>query len=122
VLWQPLWSQERRLRAAHALGAVLLVLFVIYWFDRWLLLGWLVLFCGLVAGLPVIERPDRLVYMPTLAMLVCDLLIGCVPQVFDLPTLPPVMLTVFKYGLLVIPAGIALVPTSRDPAVTSCAR
>lgn len=75
-----------------------------------------------VAGLPVIERPDRLVYMPTLAMLVCDLLIGCVPQVFDLPTLPPVMLTVFKYGLLVIPAGIALVPTSRNPAVTPCAR
>lgn len=117
MLWQPLWNQEHRLRPAHALGAVLLVLFVIYWFDRWLLLGWLVLLSGLVAGLPVIERPDRLVYMPTLAMLVCDLLIGCVPQVFDLPTLPPVMLTLFKYGLLVIPGAIALVPTSRHPAV-----
>ncbi|MGH8478733.1 MAG: sensor histidine kinase [Gammaproteobacteria bacterium] len=117
MLWQPLWSQEHRLRAAHALGAVLLVLFVIYWFDRWLLLGWLVLLSGLVAGLPVIERPDRLVYMPTLAMLVCDLLIACVPQVFDLPALPPVMLSLFKYGLLVIPGGIAQVPTSRHPAV-----
>ncbi|MGH8576832.1 MAG: sensor histidine kinase [Gammaproteobacteria bacterium] len=117
MLWQPLWSQERRLRTAHALAAVLLVVFVIYWFDRWLVLGWLVLFCGLVAGLPVIERPDRLVYMPTLAMLVCDLLIGCVPQVFELPTLPPLMLTLFKYGLLVIPGGIALVPTSRHTAV-----
>lgn len=48
-----LWSQEHRLHTAHAL-AVLLILFVIYWFDRWLLLGWLVLLSGLVAGLPVI--------------------------------------------------------------------
>jgi hypothetical protein len=117
MLWQPLWSQEHRLHTAHALAAVLLILFVIYWFDRWLLLGWLVLLSGLVAGLPVIERPDRLVYMPTLVMLVCDLLIGCVPQIFDLPALPPVMLTLFKYGLLVIPGGIALVPTSRHAAV-----
>jgi signal transduction histidine kinase len=117
MLWQPLWSREHRLHTAHALAAVLFILFVIYSFDRWLLLGWLVLLSGLVAGLPVIERPERLVYMPTLVMLMCDLLIGCVPQVFDLPALPPVMLTLFKYGLLVIPGGIALVPTSRHPAV-----
>jgi signal transduction histidine kinase len=115
MLWQPLWSQERRLHWAQALALVMLVTLVIYWFDRWLLLGWLVLLCGLLAGLPAIERQDRLVYLPTLAMLVCDLLIGCVPQVFGLPSLPPAIQSLFKYGLLSIPLGIALIPSPRQP-------
>jgi signal transduction histidine kinase len=111
MLWQPLWSHEHRLSKTHALALVVLVTVVIYWFERWILLGWLVLLCGLLAGLPAIERQHRLVYLPTLALLVCDLLIGCVPQVFGLPSLSPAVQSLFKYGLLLIPGGITLIPT-----------
>ena len=107
MLWQPLWSQEHRVGTAHALGVVLLVLFVILLVRPLAALGVARALLRSSPAFRCFQRPERFVYMPTLAMLVCDLLIGCVPQVFDLPALPPLMLTLFKYGLLVIPGGIA---------------
>lgn len=110
LLWQPLWSVEQRFAMRQTVILLLVSLGLSFWLDRWLLFGWLVLLNGLIAGLPKFNRYGRFVYMPALGLLVSDLLLGCVPELFGIQGVPAPAAAVFQYGLLAVPVWIFFVP------------
>jgi len=109
LIWQPFLRQEKRFGLNDTVLFLLVSIGLAYWLDRWLFFCWFLLLIGLMSGLPSYRRSGRLVYMPTLFFLVSDLLIGCVPHLFHVKTLPPAVITMFQYGLLAVPAWVFIV-------------
>ncbi|HTT08736.1 MAG TPA: ATP-binding protein [Gammaproteobacteria bacterium] len=109
LLWQPLWQRESHLSGQEGVLFLLSTVAFIGTLNWWSLAGWQILLIGLVGGRPLASRGDRVVYMLALFMLVCDLLIGTVPNLFYVSGLSKALLKMFRYGLLAIPLLIPFV-------------
>jgi len=108
LLWQPLWHRERRLDWRGATAFVVATLSLVVWVDWSLMAFWLVLLIGLVGGRVTSSKRQRLVYLLTLVMLISELLVGAVPRMFAVRSVSAPVLELFRYGLFVVPAGLAL--------------
>src|SRR5579885_595034 len=113
LLWQPLWQRESHLSGQQGvlfLASIIVFLGTLNW---WTLAGWQILLIGLLGGRPLVSRGDRTVYMLALFMLVCDLLLETVPNLFFVRGLPVLLVAAFHYGLLVIPFLLPFIPLAR---------
>jgi len=115
LVWQPLWSRERRLTwGGGTLVFLLATLVLVTWLNWSLVTFWVLLLTGLVGGRITLGRTERYAYLITLMLLVSELLIRCVPNLFEVRTLSEDVSTLFRYGLLALPAGLLLMPGDAE--------
>lgn len=112
-LWQPIWQRDQRLDLTGTLLILLFTAAVIVALNWWLLFAWHILLIGIVAGRSLSTRKERYAYMLTLAFLVSELLIGVVPQLFDVGPLAPAVVSVFQVGLVALPGLLLLLPVTQ---------
>ncbi len=119
LIWQPMWSLERRLDRATAVICVGAVAAFVAWMSWPLVTFWTVLLIGFVGGRIKVGRVSRYAYLMALVFLVSELLIGCVPPVVGIPALPRDVEPVFRYAVLLVPLGLFFVRTdpTRGPEV-----
>lgn len=114
-IWQPLWRRDQRLPLR---GSLLFLLFTggfIYWMNWWILCVWITLLIGLVSGQSVENNTERRAYLLTLIFLVSELLIRCVTQLFNVPSLSGEVYYLFRYGLFLLPFVIILLTWNYTP-------
>lgn len=115
LIWQPVWRRDERLALPGSLVFILATVAFVLWLNWWLMAFWLLLLTGVVGGRITRGRADHYAYLLTLLFLVCELLIGCIPPMFDVHSLSSEVANLFKHGLLVLPAALILV---RGSSVT----
>ncbi|MEM7406782.1 MAG: ATP-binding protein [Pseudomonadota bacterium] len=114
LLWQPIWRREERLQASASAIAVLLILAFVGWLDWWAVTFWLLLLTGLVGGRDTESPRERKTYMLTLVFLVSELMLGAVPQTFEVP-LPQLVSTVSAWGLPLMPLAMLFMTADDKP-------
>lgn len=119
LMWQPLWRGERKLNHGHLawvlLGGGALILL---WNSWWMATLWLGVLVGLVGGdvVGMTGRRQRLGHLFALLFLLAMLLLWVVPHLFaDLQSDPALSLMI-RYGLLVVPFLVAVLPWDRPQA------
>lgn len=113
LIWQPVWRKDERLALLGSLVFILATAAFVLWLNWWLMAFWLLLLTGVVGGRITRGGTEHYAYLFTLLFLVCELLIGCIPPMFDVHSLSSEVSNLFKYGLLVLPAALIFVPGSR---------
>ena len=118
LLWQPLFSRERNLEfqgvAVFVVGTVAFVV----WLNWSLMTFWLLLLTGFIGGRVTAGSRDRYVYLASLVFVVSEVLIGCIPPMFDVRSLSAEFKLLFRFGLLAVPLALFFVPP-QTPAVTA---
>ena len=109
LMWQPLWNSELRLKWSSGLVFVLVAIAFVAWLDWWLMTFWLLMLTGIVGGRMTLGRTDRIAHLGTLLFLITELLIACVPMMFDVKQ-PQGTFQYLGYGLLVLPVMLYLIP------------
>ncbi|MDD5403414.1 MAG: sensor histidine kinase [Sulfuricella sp.] len=119
LLWQPLWRGERELGHWHLAwlllgGGALLLL----WNNWWTPALWLGVLVGLVGGdvAGMSGRRQRLGHLLALLYLLAMLLLGVVPHLFADVRGNPALNLMVRYGLLVLPVLIAVLPWGKPQA------
>ncbi len=84
LLWQPLWQKDRRVDSRSALAFLVLTFAVVYWLNWWFIFLWLVLLIGLIGGRVFVESRERYASLLALAVVICELLIGCLTPMFGI--------------------------------------
>lgn len=110
LLWQPLVRGDQRLDLPGMVVFVLFTLGFVASLNWWLLIGWLLLLIGLVGGRSSTGDVERYAYMLTLAFLVSELIIRCIPELFYARGLSQSVVALFQYGLLAIPLLLSVMP------------
>jgi len=118
LLWQPIWRRDQRFETRDLLLFALLTGAFLYWLSWWLLFVWLALLIGLVAGRTYASRGARAAYLLTLVFLGSEMLIKCVSGAFDIASVDPATMELFRYGLLAVPVAVVFIPVrSERPGV-----
>lgn len=110
LIWQPLWRRDQRLDLRSAAVFLLFTVGFVAWLNWWLMFSWLILLIGLVGGRVLLHRNERYTYLLTLVFLVSELLIACVTQLFQVPSLPRNVTELFQFGLVFLPLAVTLIP------------
>ena len=109
LMWQPLWNSELRLKWSSGLIFVLAAVAFVVWLDWWLMTFWVLMLTGIVGGRMTMGRADRMAHLVALLFLITELLIACVPMMFDVKQ-PKGTFQFLGYGLLLLPIILYLVP------------
>jgi signal transduction histidine kinase len=114
LLWQPLWRGERSLETRHGFVIIVVGIMLTGWSNWWLMAVWLALLFGLIGGnLIGSEQPrQRIAAMLGALYLLSLLLIWVVPHLFAGQRFEEAQTLLVRYGLLVLPLAIMLVPAS----------
>jgi signal transduction histidine kinase len=115
LLWQPVWSRERRLNRVSGLVFVVATLVFVASMSWWVITFWLVLLTGFVGSRVTVDRRDRYAYLLAMVFLVIEILVVCVPQMAAIHFLNREIRILFSYGLLAVPVGLALIPAEHGP-------
>jgi signal transduction histidine kinase len=116
LIWQPLWSRERRLSWSNGLVYVAATLAFIVWMSWPLVSFWLLLLTGFVGRRVKVGRANRYAYLLALVFLVSELLIGCIPPMVRVPALPADAKLLFAYAMALVPIGLFFIPVSGTRA------
>ena len=113
LMWQPLWRGERSIETRHAFVIIVVGIMLTGWSNWWLMAVWLALLFGLIGGnLIGSEQPrQRISAMLGALYLLSLLLIWVVPHLFADQRFDDVLVAFVRYGLLVLPLAILLVPS-----------
>ena len=114
-LWQPIWRRDESLDWGAAALVVLFAALCAIALDWLLLLAWVVVLIGIVAGRSLDTRKERYAYMLTLAVLIAELLIGIVPPSFAIVNLAPGVSDAFRIVLTIAPLCLLLLPPVHAP-------
>ncbi len=119
LLWQPLWRGEHNLSYRHVLlvllgGAALILL----WRSWWLATLCLGVVVGLVGGdvVGMTGRRQRLGHLFALLYLLAMLLLWVVPHLFVGMPVNAALSLMVRYGLVVVPFLVALLPSGKQQA------
>lgn len=110
LLWQPLFSRERRLEFQGVAVFFIATVAFVAWLNWSLMTFWLLLLTGFVGGRVNVGSRDRYVYLTSLVFVVSEVLIGCIPPMFDVRTLSAEFKLLFRFGLLLVPLVLFFVP------------
>lgn len=112
LMWQPLWRGERSLETRHAFVIIVVGIMLTGWSNWWLMAVWLALLFGLIGGnLIGSEQPrQRIAAMLGALYLLSLLLLWVVPHLFADQRFDEVLTGTVRYGLLLLPLAIMLVP------------
>ncbi|MBI4695178.1 MAG: HAMP domain-containing histidine kinase [Gammaproteobacteria bacterium] len=109
-LWQPIWQRDQKLDRGAAALVILFSAAFIALLGWALVFAWLIMLIGIVAGRSVQTRRERYVYLLTLAFLISELLIECVPRWLEVRTLAPGVVDAVRLGLFAIPCALPFIP------------
>ncbi len=118
-LWQPIWRHDQRMRLKSGIIFFAFIAGFLFFLNWWVLFCWLTILIGLVGGQILINVTQRRAYMLTLLFLVLELLIGCVPNLFDIPADAYISTNLFKYGLLLTPLALLAFRATREDTMTT---
>ncbi len=110
LLWQPMWSRDRRLGIQGTLVFVLVTISFIAWLNWGLMTFWLLMLAGFLGGRVIVGTRDRYAYLLSLVFVVSDILIGCIPPMFEVRTLSEEFKEIFRYGMLAVPVVLLFIP------------
>ena len=112
LLWQPVWRGERSIETRQSFVIVVVGIMLTAWSNWWLMAAWLAMLFGLIGGSLIgSEQPRRrLPAMLGALYLLSLLLIWVVPHLFGDQRFDEVLLAFVRYGLLLLPLVIVLVP------------
>jgi len=112
LMWQPVWRGERSLELRHALLVVTVGVLLAGWNNWWLMTIWLAVLFALIGGnLLGSQQPrQRLAALLAAAYLLSMLLIWVVPHTFTDQPIEPALVMLVRYGLLLLPIAVALMP------------
>ncbi|MCP5145471.1 MAG: hypothetical protein H6978_11735 [Gammaproteobacteria bacterium] len=113
-IWQPIWQREQKLDVGSLVFVVTFCALFIAALNWWALFAWLIVLIGIVAGRTITTLSERIAYMIALAYLVSELLVTCVPALFQVRNLAPNAVELFRLGLLLLPCVLAFIPGRRD--------
>ena len=117
LIWQPLWGREHHLDWRGGLFFVGVTMVFVTLYDRWLMTFWVLLLIGLIGGRVTTRTSERIIYLMVLVFLVSELLIGCIPPMFNVQSLGTESHWLFGYGLLGIPAALFFFPAQKPRAL-----
>lgn len=121
LLWQPLFNRERDLKLQGVVVFFVATVAFVAWLNWSLMTFWLLLLTGFVGGRVTVGSRDRYVYLTSLVFVVSEVLIGCIPPMFDVSSLSAEFKLLFRFGLLAVPLVLFFVPpqsTSVDSRQT----
>jgi signal transduction histidine kinase len=112
LIWQPVWRGEKPLETRHAFVVIVVGTMLTGWSNWWLMAVWLAVLFALIGGnLIGSEQPrQRLAAMLAALYLLSLLLIWVVPHSFADQQFDGALVGFVRYGLLVLPFAIVLVP------------
>ena len=112
LMWQPVWRGERRLEFRHMFLVVIVGLLLAGSNNWWLMAVWLaVLFALIGANLLGSQQPrQRLAAILAALHLLSLLLMWVVPHLFADQRFEPALTMLVRYGLLLLPMLILLIP------------
>ncbi len=114
LIWQPLLSHRLRLEIRSVL-LVSALMIVIVGILNWAILSlWLLMLIGLLSGQANVSPRQRYASLTALVFLVLELMIGCIPKIFDLSVLSVDLQMVFNYALGVLPLALFMMPSSDE--------
>jgi signal transduction histidine kinase len=113
-----MWSRERRLGLQGTLVFILVTISFIAWLNWGLMTFWLLMLAGFLGGRVIVGTRDRYAYLLSLVFVVSEILIGCIPPMFDVRTLSDEFKEIFRYGMLAVPVVLLFIPP-QERAVMS---
>ena len=84
LIWQPIWRGDEKITVVDGVLFIVLTLGFVTWINLWLLSAWIILLTGICGGRVIINRQERNSYMIILIFLVTELLMVCVPELFNI--------------------------------------
>jgi len=110
LMWQPVWRGETELRSSHATLIVVVGALLSVWNNWWFMAIWLAVLFGLIGGnVPGAQRRmQRLVPLLAALYVLSMLLVWVVPHLFKDQELEGALLSMVRFGLLLVPIGVAL--------------
>ena len=118
LLWQPMWSRERRIGIQGTLVFILVTVSFIAWMNWGLMTFWLLMLAGFLGGRVIVGRRDRYAYLLSLVFVVSEILIGCIPPMFDVRTLSDEFKEIFRYSMLAVPVVLLFIPPQARAPTT----
>ena len=118
LLWQPMWSRNRRFGLQGTLVFVLVTISFVVWLNWGLMTFWLLILTGFLGGRVIVGARDRYAYLLSLVFVVSEILIGCIPPMFDIRTLSDEFKEIFRFSMLTVPVILLFIPPEQR-AVTS---
>jgi signal transduction histidine kinase len=112
LVWQPVWRRKRPLAWLSLIVAGASVIVLTVFLNYWLMTFWLLLLIGLVSSAFPASRSERYAQLASLVFLVAELLVACVPVMFDVRDPASDVYQAIGYALLAVPIAVALVPAS----------
>ena len=113
LLWQPMWRRERQLALQGTLIFLVVTVAFIAWLNWGLMTLWLLMLTGFLGGRVIVGTRDRYAYLLSLVFVVSEILIGCIPPMFDVRTLSDEFTEIFRYGMLAVPFVLLFIPPQR---------
>ncbi|MDH3413138.1 MAG: HAMP domain-containing histidine kinase [Gammaproteobacteria bacterium] len=118
LLWQPMWSRDRRLGIPRTLVFILVTISFIAWLNWGLMAFWLLILTGFLGGRVIVGTRDRYAYLLSLVFVVSEILIGCIPPMFDVRTLSDEFREIYRYGMLAVPLVLLFIPPQERTGTT----
>jgi len=117
MLWQPVLRGEHKVSVIQAGFIALGAIVVMLWLNWWLLAVWVVVLAGLVGGKVYLHqaRWQRRFYLLVLLYLLALLAVVILPEIAPRREVTPEIALWAQYGLPVLFAAMALIPTEPDP-------
>lgn len=111
LLWQPIFSNFKvlspRIISLMIAGAGLLILL-----NWWLIAVWIAALIGLIGAntSAIRSRNQRRIYALALTYLLVILITWVMQQIFHPSSLPDTLVNIVRYGLIILPVAIVLIP------------
>ena len=110
LIWQPLLSHRLRLEVRSVILVSLLMIIIVGSLNWVLLSLWLLMLIGLLSGQTNVSSRQRYASLTALVFLVLELMIGCIPEIFELSVLSADLQIVFNYALGLLPLALFMMP------------
>ncbi len=113
LIWQPLLSHRLRLDTRSVIIVSVLMIFIIGILNWFMLSLWLLMLIGLLSGQVKSSQRQRYANLVALIFLLLELMIGCIPGIFDLATPSADFQYVYNYALGLLPVALFLMPAGE---------
>lgn len=121
LLWQPLLRSEARIEPRHVVPVLVLGALLVLVDSTWVMALWLAILAGLIGAVAASQepRPERWAHLFALAYLIALLLAWVLPQSLHTDALPEALEAAVRYGLVLLPVTMLLLPATRQRTATS---
>lgn len=115
LAWQPVWSRNKPLQLRAMVAFTLAIVTLAAALD-WLPMSiWVLLLVGLIGGRAAVRRDDRVAFWLALGILLCELLVLCLPSAANVAAPTGMARSTLLYGGATVCALVCVLPVSETP-------